>query len=697
MATRTPDQQIKTASGEVSDKPPIARVIPKVETVHGEARVDNYFWLRDKSNPEVIQYLEAENQYTDAMMKHTEKFQEQLYQELLGRIKETDLSVPEKLDDYYYYTRTEEGKQYPIYCRKRGSLEAAEEVLLDQNVLAEGHEYLEIGVYKISPNHQLLAYSVDAAGAESYTLYIKDLNTGELLPDEIPNTSYSAEWANDNQTVFYTTLDEAKRPYKLYRHQLGSDPQSDALIYHETDESFFLSLRKTRSKAYLLMELESNNTSEVHYLEADRTSEDFKVIHPRQPEMEYAVEHHRDKFFIVTNDNATNFKLMEASVEDPAQANWKETIPHRESVKIDRVSAFQNHLAVYERENGLKQIRIINLTTNDEHLVDFPEPVYTFWAGGNADFNTNLLRFSYTSLVTPTSVFDYDMDTRARELKKEEEVLGGYDRSLYQSERIFAQAGDGTAVPISLVYRKGMVKDGRHPVLLHGYGSYGISLDPNFSSNRLSLLDRGFIYAIAHIRGGEEMGRYWYDQGKLLDKKNTFTDFIDCAEHLITEKYTTSDRLVTQGGSAGGLLMGAVTNMRPDLFKIVVAKVPFVDVVNTMLDASIPLTVTEYDEWGNPNDKVYYNYIRSYSPYDNTETKAYPHLLITAGLNDPRVHYWEPAKWTAQLRTLKTDNNRLLLKTEMGSGHGGPSGRYDYLKEVAFDYAFILDILGIEK
>ena len=688
---------VPSASDTTSTSPPIAKTKPKVDTVHGEERVDNYFWLREKSNPQVIEYLEAENRYTEAMMQHTEDFQEQLYQELLGRIKETDLSVPEKMGDYYYYTRTEEGKQYPIYCRKKGRLEAEEEVLLDQNALAERHEYLEIGVYKISPNHQLLAYSTDTTGGESYTLHIKDLNTGQLLSDQIPNTYYSVEWANDNQTLFYTTLDAAKRPYKLYRHQLGSDSAADALIYHETDESFFLDVSKTRSKAYLLMELENINTSEIHYLEAAQPTGDFKVISPRQSELEYSVEHHGDQFFIVTNADAMNFKLMRASVDNPARENWEEVIPHRETVKLDGISAFQDHLVISEREDGLQKIRVRNFTTGKEHTVDFPEPVYTIRQGRNPEFDTDALRFHYGSLVTPMSVFDYEMDARTRELKKQDEVLGGYDPSLYESERIFAKAADGTAIPISVVYKKGLVKDSKSPLLLYGYGSYGINSDPYFSSNRLSLLDRGFRYAIAHIRGGEEMGRMWYENGKLLHKRNTFTDFIACAEHLIAEKYTASDKLVIQGGSAGGLLMGTVTNMRPELFEIVIAKVPFVDVVNTMLDASIPLTVIEYDEWGNPNEKAFYDYIKSYSPYDNVEAKEYPHILVTAGLNDPRVHYWEPAKWTAKLRALKMGNNRLLLKTEMGAGHAGPSGRYDYLKEIAFEYAFIFDLLGIDK
>lgn len=688
---------VLSASGRTSTAPPIAKTQPKTNTVHEEERVDNYFWLREKSNPEVIEYLEAENRYTEAVMQHTADFQEQLYQELLARIKETDLSVPEKMGGYYYYTRTEEGKQYPIYCRKKGSLEAEEEILLDQNALADGHEYLEIGVYKISPNHQLLAYSTDTTGGESYTLCIKDLNTGQLLEDQIPDTYYSVEWANDNQTLFYTTLDAAKRPYKLYRHQLGSDPAADVLIYHETDESFFLDVSKTRSKAYLLMELENINTSEVHYLEADQPTGGFKVISPRQSELEYSVEHHSDQFLIVTNVEAVNFKLVRASVNNPSRENWEEVIPHRESVKLDSISAFQNHLAISEREDGLRKVRILNLATGEEHTVDFPEPVYTVHQGRNPEFNTGTLRFNYGSLVTPMSVFDYEMDERTRELKKQDEVLGGYDPSLYESERIFAEAADGTPIPISLVYKKGLPKDGKSPLLLYGYGSYGINSDPYFSSNRLSLLDRGFGYAIAHIRGGEEMGRMWYENGKLLHKRNTFTDFIACAEHLIGENYTASNKLIIQGGSAGGLLMGAVTNMRPELFEIVIAKVPFVDVVNTMLDASIPLTVIEYDEWGNPNEREFYDYIESYSPYDNVEAKEYPHILVTAGLNDPRVHYWEPAKWTAKLRALKTGDNRLLLRTEMGAGHAGPSGRYDYLKEIAFEYAFIFDLLEIDK
>lgn len=677
--------------------PPIARIIPKTDTLFGDVRVDNYFWLREKSNPEVMNYLEAENRYTEAAMKPTENLQELLYKELRSRIKETDLSVPEKMENYYYYTRLEEGKQYPIHCRKKGSLDAPEEILLDENALAAGHDYLEIGVFKISPDQNLLAFSVDTNGSEDYTLYVKDLKTNSLLSDKIPYTYYSAEWANDNQTIFYVIVDEAQRPYKIYRHTLGGDPQKDVLVYHETDQAYEADLEKTRSKEYLLIKLESETTSEVRYLKADNPADSFRVIQPRQHGVEYSVSHHGDKFFIVTNDQAKNFKLMEAPVQDPSKANWKEVIPGRDSVKIDGTDAFKNHLVVYERERGLKKIRIMNLTDNQDYYIDFPEPVYTFWPERNPDFNTSLLRFDYTSLITPRSVFDYNMDNKTRELKKRDEVLGGYDPKLYQSERIFAKAQDGVMIPLSLVYKKGLVKDGANPLYLYGYGAYGISSEPYFSSNIISLLDRGFIYAIAHVRGGEEMGRYWYDDGKLLHKKNTFTDFIACAEHLISEKYTSKDKLVINGASAGGLLIGAVTNMRPDLFKVVIANVPFVDVINTMLDPSLPLTVIEYEEWGNPREKVSYDYMRSYSPYDNVEAKNYPSMLITAGLNDPRVSYWEPAKWTAKLRANKTDKNLLMLKTKMESGHFGATGRYDELKDIAFEYAFIFRVLGIKE
>jgi oligopeptidase B len=675
--------------------PPVARAEPRVLTLHGETRIDDYFWLRDRSNPEVIAYLDAENVYTGAVMRHTEALQEQLYQEMRGRIKETDLSVPERVDDYFYYTRTEAGGQYPIFCRRHGSLEAPEEILLDQNPLAADHAYFKLGVREVSPDHRLLAYSVDTSGAEDFTLHIKDLTTGRLLAESIGNTSPGVTWANDSRTLFYTLLDHARRPCRLYRHTVGASPTTDVLVYFEPDESFFLDINRTRSRRYLLLDITSHSTSEVRFLNADEPEGVFRVVQPREPGVEYSVEHHDERFFITTNDSAPNFRLVQAPVVSPSKANWSPVLPYRPDVKLDETDAFRSHLVVYERQAGLPQIRLIDLASGEEHLVPFPEPVYTLRAHENPEFETPLLRFTYTSLVTPSSVIEYDMAERTWMVRKQTEVRGGYDPSLYRSERVFTTAADGERVPISLVYRAPLQLDGQRPLLLNGYGAYGLSYDPSFSSNTLSLLDRGFVVAIAHIRGGEEMGRSWYEGGKLLNKRSTFTDFIASAEHLVAAGYTSPDRLAITGGSAGGLLMGAVTNLRPDLFRVVLADVPFVDVVNTMLDASLPLTVIEYDEWGNPNDRAAYEYIRSYSPYDNIEAKDYPHMLVTAGLNDPRVAYWEPAKWTARLRATKTNGSRLLLRTNMGAGHGGASGRFDLLREIAFKYAFMLDVLGI--
>ncbi len=677
------------------ENPPVARVEPRVHTLHGETRIDGYFWLRDRSDPEVIAYLEAENRYTGAVMQHTEALQEQLYQEMRGRIKETDLSVPERVDDSFYYTRTEAGGQYPIFCRRRGSLDAPEEVLLDQNPLAADHAYFKIGVSEVSPDHRLLAYSVDTSGAEDFTLYIKDLTTGHLLAESIGNTSVGVTWANDSRTLFYTLLDHARRPCRLYRHTVGASPTTDVLVYFEPDESFFLDINRTRSRRYLLLDITSHSTSEVRFLNADEPEGVFRVVQPRESGVEYSVEHHDERFFITTNDSAPNFRLVQAPVASPSKANWSPVLPYRPEIKLDETDAFRSHLVVYERQAGLRQIRVIDLASGEEHLVAFPEPVYTLRAHENPEFETPLLRFAYTSLVTPSSVVEYDMGERFWMVRKQTEVRGGYDPALYRSERVFATAADGQQVPISLVYRAPLRLDGERPLLLNGYGAYGLSYDPSFSSNTLSLLDRGFVVAIAHVRGGEEMGRSWYDGGKLLNKRSTFTDFITSAEHLVAAGYTSSGRLVINGGSAGGLLMGAVTNLRPDLFRVVLADVPFVDVVNTMLDASLPLTVIEYDEWGNPNEQAAYEYIRSYSPYDNIEAKDYPHMLVTAGLNDPRVAYWEPAKWTARLRAAKTNGNRLLLRTNMGAGHGGASGRFDFLREIAFKYAFMLDVLGV--
>ncbi len=675
--------------------PPVARVVPKETTLNGETRVDNYFWLRNRDNPETIAYLEAENAYTQSVMQPTEALQKKLYAEMLGRMKQTDMSVPVKRDDYYYYTRTEEGKEYTIYCRKHGSVNAKEELLLDANVEAAGKKYFRVGEFAVSPNHKLLAYSTDESGDEVYTVHVKNLETGKLLPDSIPNTYYTLEWAADNATFFYTILDEAKRPYQVWRHHLGQ--AKDTLVYHEKDERFTVELSKTSSRAYILININSSLTSEVRYLDVHQPMSEFHPVLPRLQEVEYDVTHHGQSFFIRTNDSAKTFRVVEAPIKDPSRANWKEVLPAREDTTIEEVVAFDQYLVTDERRQGLNQLRIRKFANGQDHFVEFPDPVYTASLGSMAEYATKVLRFNYTSLIVPNSVFDYDMETHTRELKKQQEVVGGYDSTQYVTERIFAKASDGVEIPISIVYKKGLRRDGSAPAMLYGYGAYGISNDPRFSSDRLSLLNRGFVYAIAHIRGGGDLGKPWHESGRILAKRNTFTDFISCAEHLIREKYTSASRLSIEGRSAGGLLMGAVTNMRPDLFAVVIAGVPFVDALNTMLDPTLPLTIGEYEEWGNPEERPYYDYIRSYSPYDNVTSKAYPAMLITAGLNDPRVSYWEPAKWTAKLRALKTDKNLLLLKTEMGSGHFGASGRYEYLKETAFNYAFLLTALGVEQ
>jgi len=664
--------------------PPVAKIVPHSMTVHGDTRIDNYFWLRDRKDPDTIAYLEAENAFTKEKLQHTEALQATLYAEMLGRMQQTDLSVPVKRDEYFYYTRTEEGKQYAIHCRKKGT--SPEEILLDCNQLADGHKYFRLGAFIASPNHRLLAYSVDFEGDEKYTVRVKNLDTGELLADEIPNTSSTLEWAADNATFFYTILDEALRPYKILRHALGVT--ADPLIYHEPDERFTVDLSSTRSRAYIFININSSLTSEVRYLRKDQPTGDFDILLPRVYETEYDATHRGDSFFIRTNDGAKGFRVVEASVSDPSKANWREIIPGRDGITIESVSAFADYLVTEERHRGLTQIYIRDMRTGAQHSIEFPEPVYTAELGANAEFDTKLLRFHYTSLVTPASVYDYDMETRERELKKQQQVLGGYDPQQYQSERIYA-----AEVPISLVYEKGFVRDGRAPMLLYGYGSYGISIDPSFSSDRLSLLDRGFVYAIAHIRGGMDLGKPWHEAGRLLQKKNTFSDFIACAEKLIAEKYTSPNRLAIMGRSAGGLLMGAVSNLRPDLFAAVIAGVPFVDSLNTALDASLPLTVGEYEEFGDHSKREFYGYMKSYAPYENVKAQAYPAMLVTAGLNDPRVSYWEPAKWVAKLRALKTNDRPLLLKTNLGSGHFGASGRYEYLKETALEYAFLLDVL----
>lgn len=678
-------------------EPPIAKKKSQVIESHGSKREDPYYWLRDKKKPEVIAYLKAENEYTKEAMGDTEDLQKQLYGEMKRRIKETDTSAPVKVDNYYYYYRTEEGKQYPIYCRKKNSLKNAEEVLLDQNELAKEHKFLAIGVYEVSPNHRLLAYSTNTDGSEQYTVHIKDLTTGKLLSDSIENTYYSLEWRNDSKSFFYTTLDVAMRPHKAHVHVLGRDTKKAEEVFSEPDERFFVTLSKSRSKKFIFIELESKVTTEVHFFDADTNDKTPKLIDLRKQDHEYYVDHHEGTFFILTNDKAKNFRLAQTTIESPSKEHWKEVISHRGDVMLDSFDVFKKYLVLYELVEGLVNMRVRNLGTGDEHYIQLPEPVYAVRGVDNPEFDTDTLRFVYSSLVTSQSTYDYRMDTKERKLIKQKEVLGDYDSSQYVTERIWAEANDGTQVPISLAYKKGLQKDSSNPCWLYGYGSYGSVQTPAFSENRVSLLDRGFVFAIAHIRGGGEKGRQWYENGKYLKKKHTFTDFIACAEHLIEAKYTSKDTLVICGRSAGGLLIGSVVNERPDLFKGAIADVPFVDVVTTMLDSSIPLTMIEYEEWGNPNDKKYYEYMLSYSPYDNVAAQEYPHLLVTAGLNDPRVQYWEPAKWVAKLRTIKKGNNLLLLKTKMEQGHMGASGRYDFLKEVAFEHAFVVKVLGLPR
>jgi len=686
---------MKPAPADESVKPPAAKKVTKVETVHGEPWADDYFWLREKADPEVAAYLEAENAYTDAAMRPTEALQDALYKEMLGHIKETDLSVPYREGGYLYYSRTEEGKQYPIYCRKKGGLEAPEEVTLDLNELAKGQSFMAIGAYTVTDDGSLLAYTTDNTGFREYTLHVKDLRTGELRPETAEKTG-SVVWANDGRTLFYTTDDPAKRPYRLYRLRLGSPAPGD-LLYEEKDELFRIGAGRSRSKAYIFMGSASLTTSEVRYIPADQPEAEWKVIAPRRHEHEYEVDHHGDRFYIRTNDKGRNFRLVWALVSDPRPESWTEVVAHRPDVMLEGLELFKNHYVLLERERGLPEFRVTDFRTGASHSIESPEPTYSAFSGANAEFDTPVFRHTYQSLVTPNSVFDYDMDKRTAVLLKEQPVLGGFDRARYASERLFATAKDGVKVPISLVYKKGMKRDGAAPMLLTGYGSYGYPYPVMFSSNRLALLDRGVSFAIAHIRGGGEMGKAWHDQGRMMNKKNTFNDFIAAAEHLIAEKYTARDRLAIEGGSAGGLLMGAVTNMRPDLFKAVVSRVPFVDVINTMLDASLPLTAGEWEEWGDPRKKPDYDYMVSYSPYDQVAAQAYPALLVKTSFNDSQVMYWEPAKYVARLRTVKTDGNPLLLKTNMAAGHGGASGRYDYLHEVAFDYAFILTQLGMRE
>ncbi|MBN1944516.1 MAG: S9 family peptidase [Bradymonadales bacterium] len=724
-------------------EPPVAPRIPHVQSIHGVELTDDYYWLRERDNPAVMAYLEAENAYTDAMMAHTEELQETLYQEMLGRIQETDLSAPYRKDDYWYYTRTEEGQAYSLFCRRQGSLEGPEEVLLDQNALAEGQEYLEVGFLEVSPDHRWLAYGVDTTGSELYTAVFKELESGQELEQTIENVSYSLVWANDNRTVFYTVQDDTYRPYQLYRYVVGADPDTAELVYQEDDNRFYLEVEKTRSEGYIIMSMASSATTEAWVLPADDPAGTFQLVEPRVAGIEYYVEHHSDRFYIVTNrgddlpeevtvdqqpghskrsltapvsgrqadtpmepseaiqtshtpNRVVNFRLLEAPVSSPGRESWVEVIPHRPEVQLVSVSAFADYLVIRERADGLPRIRIRHLPSGEEHAIDFPESAYNAVPENNPEFHSTTYRLRYTSLVTPDTVYDYHMDTRQLEVLKERPVIG-YDREAYHTERIWATAPDGVEVPITLVYRGDLQLDGTSPALLEGYGAYGWPYDPYFSSARLSLLDRGFVYALAHVRGGGELGRPWYEDGKLENKPNTFTDFIACAERLIEAGYTSPQRLTITGASAGGLLIGASVNQRPELFAAVVAEVPFVDLINTMLDETIPLTANEWEEWGDPRTPTFFEVMYSYSPYDNVRAQDYPAMLITAGLNDPRVAYWEPTKWAARLRALKTDSNRLLLRTNMGAGHFGSSGRYGQLAELAFEFAFILDELGANQ
>jgi oligopeptidase B len=671
--------------------------------MHGDLRNDEYYWMGDffRAGPDsdlVVKYLNEENDYTETMMADTNKLQSDLFTEMKSRIKETDESVPVFSNGYFYYTRSEEGQQYFKYCRKKGSLSAPEEMLLDVDLMAKDHAYYSVSGFNISPDNRLLAYGVDTVSRRQYTIHIKDLETGELLSDTIFPTSGSSEWGNDNKTLFYTaTNPKTLLSEKIKRHKLGTNENEDVVVYTEEDNSNYIGVGKTKSEQFIVIASSATMSSEYRILNADTPEGDFAIFQPRMKDVLYDIEHQNDKFLIVTNKDALNFRLMETPLDKTRVENWKEVIANRDDVLLEGIDVFKDFLVVTERKNGLLQLRIRNNENGKEHYVDFGEPAYAAYTGSNPEFNTTTLRYIYTSLTTPNSVYDYDMETRSKELKKRQEIVGGYEPADYVTERLYATSYDGLQIPISLVYKNGFEKNGESPLLLYAYGSYGNSMDAGFSSNRLSLLNRGFVFAIAHVRGGQEMGRQWYEDGKLFRKKNTFDDFISCGEYLIKQNYTSPAHLYAEGGSAGGLLMGAVANMRPDLWNGIIADVPFVDVVTTMLDESIPLTTNEFDEWGNPKEKAFYDYMKSYSPYDNVRPANYPHMLVTTGLHDSQVQYFEPAKWVARLRRLKTDSNVLLLKTNMEAGHGGASGRFEYLKEIALQYAFMFALEGIDS
>ncbi len=676
---------------------PKAKAIPHEITTHSHTRIDPYYWMNDHDNPEVIQYLNQENDYLKHVLQHTELFQKKLFEEMKSRIKEDDESVPYKLNGYWYKIRYEKGKEYPVYTRFKDSLNNLEEIMFDVNEMAKGYDFFNLAGIKISENDQLAAFSTDTLGRRIYTLQFKNLETGEILPDRIENTTGSATWAADNKTIFYTRKDDALRPFQVYQHVLGTDSSEDTLVFHEKDETFYVGVHKTKSRKYIMISSHSTVSDEYQFIKANEPDSEFTLIQPRERNLEYSVEHFENDFYIITNkDGATNFKVMKTSTEKPSKNHWKDLIPHRKDTYVEDIELYQDYLVVEERSNGLVKFNIKKWDGSENYYMDFPEETYAAYIGFNPDFNTSTLRYGYNSLTTPSSIIEYDLVSKSKEILKEQEIPDpNFNKENYTSERIWATAKDGEKIALSIVKHKNTELGKHTPLLLYGYGSYGHTLDPNFSTMRLSLLDRGFVFAIAHIRGSQYLGRKWYEEGKMLNKMNTFTDFITCGEYLIAENYTSSEHLYAMGGSAGGLLMGVVMNLNPKLFNGIVAQVPFVDVVTTMLDESIPLTTSEFDEWGNPKNKEYYDYMLRYSPYDNTEQKEYPNLLVTSGLHDSQVQYWEPTKWVAKLRNLKTDQNKLLLYTNMDAGHGGASGRFESLKEVALEYAFLLDLENI--
>lgn len=681
-------------------QPPIAKIIPHELEKHGHVRVDDYYWLNDRENPRVIDYLNKENEYYNQLTEHTKAFQKDLFEEMKSRIKEDDESVPYFYNGYFYITRFENGKDYPIHSRKKGSLDANEELLFDCNEMAKGFTYFNLNGISISEDNKWVSYGIDTVSRRQYTIQIKNLETNEILPLKIENTTGGATWASDNKTIFYSRKDEVTlRPDRIFKHKLGTKPVNDVVVYFEKDDTFNVSVYKSKSKKYLIITSESTLTSEYQILLSETPNDKFKVFQKRTRELEYSISHYEESFYIVTNkDDATNFKLMKTPEDKTSKENWVDLIAHRDDVLFEGIDIFKDYLVVSERFDGLSKIKIIPWNGSEAYYLPFDIETYTAETTTNIDFDTEILRYSYQSMATPSSLIDFNMQTKEKVVLKEQQILGGtFDKNNYTEKRVWATATDGTKIPISMVYRNEVVLNGKNPFLLYAYGSYGMNIDPYFSSTRLSLLDRGFVYAIAHIRGGEDLGRHWYEDGKLLKKKNTFTDFIDCSKYVVTEKYTSSQHLYAEGGSAGGLLMGAIVNMAPEIYNGIIAQVPFVDVVTTMLDETIPLTTGEYDEWGNPNVKKYYNYMLSYSPYDNVEAKDYPNMYISTGLHDSQVQYWEPAKWIAKLRALKTNSKQLFMDTNMDAGHGGASGRFESLKEVAKEFSFLLDLEKIKN